>query len=418
MPAPLTEADFPAFPEAQIRLGRLLFYDKILSGNRNISCGACHVGRLGGSDGLSLGIGEGGDGLGRERTAGTGGQRISARVPRNAPGLWNLGHPDFTALFRDGRVEVADTYGNRFDTPAEEFLPGGLASVLAAQALFPMISGVEMAGDRGENDVIVAVFDRPDKGWRVIERRLRGIAAYGDLFARAFDDIDGAGDITIAHVANALAAYQATAFRSLDSPFDAYLREGTPLPPAAGRGRRLFYGKAGCATCHSGPLMTDQRYHALGLPAFGPGRTRRHDPMPRDVGRMGASDRLEDAYRFRTPSLRNVALTAPYGHNGAWPTLEGMIRQHLNPAKARKAWRPEMAILPPAPWIAWRDVVIREDRREMARQARATEIDLPALSDAEIADLVAFLNALTGRDARAAPPEPPARVPSGLPVTR
>ncbi len=97
----------------------------------------------------------------------------------------------------------------------------------------------------------------------------------------------------------------------------------------------LFFGAAKCSSCHSGKLLTDQKFHALALPAFGPGRTRRFDPMVRDVGRMGESDDIKDAYRFRTPMLRNVALTAPYGHNGAYPTLTAMVRHHLNPQATR-----------------------------------------------------------------------------------
>jgi len=418
MPEPVGPADFAAFSEAEVRLGRFLFHDKILSGNRNISCGTCHMGRLGGSDGLSLGVGEGGAGVGPDRDAGTGADRIVKRVPRNAPGLWNLGHSSVTVMFWDGRVEVSDTYGNGFDTPAEEYLPEGLNSPLAVQALFPLVSRVEMAGNPGENEVVGATFDRLDKAWPILVARIAAIPEYVALFGEAYRDVARSGDITIAHVANALAAYQATEFRSVDSPFDAFLADGRPLPPAAERGRRLFYGKAKCASCHSGPLLTDERYHALGLPAFGPGRTRPHDPLPRDVGRLGASDRLDDAYRFRTPSLRNVALTAPYGHNGAWPTLEAMIRQHLYPAAARAAWRPEAAILPEAPWLADRDLAIRLDRREMARQRRAADVDLPPLTEPEIADLVAFLHALTGDRARRGHPKPPARVPSGLPVDR
>lgn len=131
---------------------------------------------------------------------------------------------------------------------------------------------------------------------------------------------------------------------------------------------------------------------------------------------MGESDALEDAYRFRTPSLRNVALTAPYGHNGAWPTLEDMIRQHLDPAAARASWTPVSAILPPAPWLSETDFVIRQDAREMARQVASTDIAPLALDDGEIAALVAFLHALTGKTARSRPLGRPETVPSGLPV--
>ena len=100
----------------------------------------------------------------------------------------------------------------------------------------------------------------------------------------------------------------------------------------------LFYGKAGCSGCHSGSLLTDHDFHALMLPHFGPGRTRVWDTIVRDVGRMSFTDRLEDAYRFRTPSLRNVALTGPYGHNGAYASLEDMVRHHLNPRESFEAW--------------------------------------------------------------------------------
>lgn len=418
MPPPITPADFTSFRDSEVRLGRFLFHDKILSGNKNISCGTCHVSRFGSGDGLSLGIGEGGAGVGPERDAGAGADRVIKRVPRNAPGLWNLGHTGFTTMFWDGRVELLNTYENAFDTPAEEFLPSGLKSLLAVQALFPLTSRVEMAGDPGENEVVGAIFDRIDKGWPILVARLAAIPEYVALFAQAYGDVDGPGDVTITHVANALAAYQASEFQSFDSAFDAFLSEGRPLPDEAERGRALFFGAAACSTCHSGPLLTDQRYHALGLPPFGPGRTRRHDPMPRDVGRLGASDRAEDAYRFRTPPLRNVALTAPYGHNGAWPTLAGIIRQHIDPVAALSDWRPALASLPNAPWLAAGDFLIQEDRREMARQRRAIDARVPALRDDEIADLIAFLDALTGERAAAGLPEPPEYVPSGLSVDR
>ena len=138
--------------------------------------------------------------------------------------------------------------------------------------------------------------------------------------------------------------------------------------------------------------------------------------MPRDVGRMGESNVLEDAYRFRTPSLRNVALTAPYGHNGAYPTLDSMIRHHADPDAANATWTPDMAQLPDAPWLAAGDFAIREDRLEMARQAAKRDIQPMNLSDQDIADLVAFLNALTGETALVRPFGRPETVPSGLPV--
>lgn len=394
-----------------------MFYDKILSGNRNIACSTCHHPDFGTSDGLSLGIGEGGVGLGPERSAGTGEDRIRKRIPRNAPALWNLGARDIDVLFHDGRLSRADTYGNGFDTAAEEWLPTGLNSVLAAQALFPLTAQFEMAGNPKENEVAGAVHDRIDAAWPILAKRVRIIPEYGERFVRAFDHIASPEEVTITEIANALAAFMATEWQSFDSPYDAYLAgDAKALAPDQRRGMDLFFGDAKCSGCHSGKLLSDQRFHALGLPPFGPGRTRPFDPMARDVGRMSESDDLADAYRFRTPMLRNVALTAPYGHNGAYPTLEGIVRHHLNPDVALAKWTPETASLPDVPWLAEIDFVVWQDRREMARQARARDIEPIDLSESEIADLVAFLHALTGRSVSNPPLGTPTGVPSGLPL--
>ena len=125
LPAPLTASDYHEFSDERAKIGQLLFYDKILSGNRNISCGTCHHPRFGGGDGLSLGIGEGGIGVGLERIPGFGDEKIKKRIPRNASALWNLGAKDFTVLFHDGRLSLSDDYNNNFNTPAEEWLPKG-----------------------------------------------------------------------------------------------------------------------------------------------------------------------------------------------------------------------------------------------------------------------------------------------------
>ena len=415
MPAPITAQDYHPFDPGRAELGRLLFYDKILSGNRNIACSTCHHPKFGTADGLSLGIGEGGEGLGPDRTPGSGPDRIRKRIPRNAPGLWNLGHRSLHTMFHDGRLSVSDLYGNGFNSPAEEWLPQGLETLLAAQAVFPLVAQFEMAGNPSENEVAGAVHDRIDAAWPIIAARVSAIPAYLDLFRAQFPHIETAEDLRIVDIANALAAFMGTEWQSFDSPFDAHLAgENGALSPQQRRGLDLFYGEAGCVSCHSGPLLTDQKFHALQLPAFGPGRTRRFDPMVRDVGRMGESDALEDAYRFRTPSLRNVALTAPYGHNGAYPTLDGIIRHHLDPKGSLRIWRRDMAQLPEVPWLQAIDFVVQSDQREMARQARALDIQPRALSDRDIADLVAFLHALTGDRARNGPDGIPQSVPSGL----
>ncbi|MEO0357642.1 MAG: cytochrome c peroxidase, partial [Pseudomonadota bacterium] len=312
--------------------------------------------------------------------------------------------------FREGLIGTS---------PAEEWLPAGLPNILAAQALFPLTAQFEMAGNPKENEIAGAVHDRIDAAWPIIAKRVRVIPDYGDMFVDAFDDVDDASQVDITHIATVISAFINSEFQSFDSPWDAYLT-GTPLSDAADRGRGLFFGDGQCSACHAGPLFTDQAFHALGLPAFGPGRTRRFDPVARDVGRMSESDALQDAYRFRTPMLRNVALTAPYGHNGAYPTLNDMIRHHLDPSGTLAAWTRDDAQLPDAPWLEKIDFVIQSDRRELARQARARDIVPLALTDQDVRDLEAFLNSLTGASVAAGQFRlgVPDQVPSGLPIDR
>ncbi|MEM7440624.1 MAG: cytochrome c peroxidase [Pseudomonadota bacterium] len=417
LPASLGDKDFRPVSPLQAKIGQLLFYDKILSGNRNISCGTCHHHDHAGSDGLSLGIGEGGAGVGPLRVGESDSGRIRKRLPRNAPALWNLGARDVTVLFHDGRLEVSDLYDNGFNSPAEEWLPAGLNSILAAQALLPLTARFEMAGDPEENEVAGAINDRVDRAWPIIAKRVRTVPAYGQMFVEAFDNVSSPEDVTIVEIGNALAAFIATEWRNHDSRFDAYLAgRRDALTPVELHGMDLFFGRAGCSGCHSGALLSDQSFHALALPMFGPGKTRRFDLQPRDVGRMVESDLLEDAYRFRTPMLRNVALTAPYGHNGAYPTLEGIVRHHLDPITMLDNWSRSLAKLPSVPWLEAADFIGMADWREISRHRRAVDVAPITLSDREVSDIVAFLHSLTGEAAKTRPLGRPSSVPSGLPV--
>ncbi|MEM7422659.1 MAG: cytochrome c peroxidase [Pseudomonadota bacterium] len=418
----LTESDFRPIEHEKAALGRLLFYDPVLSGNKNISCGTCHHHRNAGADQVSLGIGEGGTGIGIDRTLPPPGvssqdRPIRKRVPRNTPALFNLGARQIDTLFHDGRLSRSDLYGNGFNSPAEEFLPAGLDSLLGAQALFPLTSATEMAGQAGENAIAGAANDRIDKAWDLIAARVRHVAAYGPLFSGAFQDVSASADVTIVHIANALGAFIDAEWRSHDSRWDAHLAGHRVLSTGQMRGADLFFGKAGCSGCHSGALFTDQKFHALALPPIGPGRTRAFDPVARDVGRMGETDRLEDAYRFRTPSLRNVALTAPYGHNGAYATLDGIIRHHLQPIEALDRWTPRHAILPSVPQdVSATDFATLANTIEMIRLRRSIDIEPVDLDEREIADIVDFLHSLTGGSSIHGRLGRPEQVPSGLKV--
>lgn len=415
LPDPIKVEDFRPFSPMRAKLGQLLFYDKILSGNRNISCGTCHNHDFASGDGLSLGIGEGGIGLGPKRVVPQDAARPLKRVPRNANPLFNLGHKSITTLFHDGRVTTDDTYGVGFNSPVEEWLPPNLQSVLAAQSLMPLTSKVEMAGEPDENEIAAASNRRIDQVWPAVVARVVSVPEYVDLFAGAFEDVTTSGDITAVHIAHALDDFQNSEWRAYSSKFDSYQAGDTDiLQPNEQRGMDLFFGKANCASCHSGPLFTDQGFHALALPPLGPGRTRRFDLMPRDLGRMAETDNLEDAYRFRTPPLRNVALTGPWGHNGTYATLEGIVRHHLDPLKALESWDAAQTVLPVDAGFEAVDLVIWEDVREMQRLRANVDIEPMSLTDDEVDAIVAFLGALTDQEGAGGRLGKPASVPSGI----
>lgn len=418
LPEPLKLVDFEKFDDKRAALGQLLYYDKLLSGNRNISCGTCHSHDHASADGLSLGIGEGGIGLGPKRKfSQRGADAPKKRVPRNANALFNLGHKDFRVLFHDGRLSIDNIYGNGFNTPAEEWFPKGLTSIAAAQAMFPVTSETEMAGSAEENDIAASRRERIDRTWPVIAKRIWANPTYVEMFKDTYADINQAGDITMVHIANAIGDFIISEFRSTDSPFDRYLAgDKQALQANQIAGMELFYGKANCAACHTGPLLTDQKFYALALPPVGPGRTRAFDPMPRDVGRMGETDQLEDAYRFRTPSLRNIAKTGPYGHNGSYASLEGIIRHHLDPIASLEKWDRVQLIMPASTRFAATDFAIWEDTREMARLKSNLDIEPRTLSDGEVGNLVEFLNALTDPASIKGRLGKPETVPSGLPI--
>ncbi len=318
---PLTDADFPATSPAKIELGRLLFFDKVLSGNRNISCATCHHPLAATGDGLSLSAGEGGLGLGMARAAGD----IPERVPRNAPPVFNLGAKQITTMFHDGRVMRNSDNPDEIHTPAGTFTE--LDNPLAAQAMFPPTSGTEMAGQPGKNAVAdaAAIPGNEAMVWSLLTDRVMAYETYRELFAEAYPD----EEITFFHIANAIGAFEAAAYRADNSPFDRYLRgEKSALSRNAKRGWKLFRGKANCIRCHSGALLTDQDFHAIGIPQIGPGKGDGPNGFD-DFGRERVTGDPAERYRFRTPTLRNVALTGPWGHDGAYDTLEGIVRHHL-----------------------------------------------------------------------------------------
>ncbi len=424
---PVNDADYHnggVANDAQVELGKHLFFDKILSGNLNTSCATCHHTLADTGDGLSLPVGEGGFGLGVSRNTGYGDDAIHERVPRNAPPVFNLGAREFTLMFHDGRIMQDAAHPSGFQSPAGDALPAGLENALAVQAMFPVTSAAEMAGQPGENEQADAVaagnLAGPGGVWDQLADKLRAIPEYVDLFMAAYPDIRSAADISYVDAANAIAAFEATAWRFDDSPFDRFLRgDKRSMSPAARRGMRIFYGKGNCASCHSGKFQTDHDFHAIAMPQIGPGKGDNlagYSDGLDDFGRERVTGNPGDRFRFRTLTLRNVALTAPYGHAGAYNTLEAVVRHHLDPVNSLHNYDQAQSMLPSRADLDELDFVVMNDVARRGAIADANELSPVKLNDRQVSDLIEFLHALTDRAAIDLRSDTPASVPSGLPL--
>lgn len=395
-----------------LELGRDLFYDPILSGNRTVACATCHHPDLGTSDGVALSLGDGATGMGRARRADR--ENLpEQRIPRNAQALFNLGYPEFSVLFHDGRVERLAN--GTIWTPHGPVPDTGLLAVLTAQAAFPVVSADEMAGHGTENDVSRAVragrFEGKGGAYTILAQRVAAIDSYRDRFMAWKGTRE---PITYRDIAGAIAAFTAFEWRADDSPFDRLICSGTPMAPAATAGMELFYGKAGCSACHSGRFQTDHGFHAIAMPQIGPGKPEKYENHARDLGRQKVTGRDKDAFCFRTPSLRNVTLTAPYGHAGAYPDLESVIRHHLDPVTALKFFDRRNVRLPALNGTD--DFRVMKAPGDVSAIATANMLTPKTLSDKEITDLIAFLEALTDERGARGRLGVPSSVPSGLPV--
>ncbi|MCA8884537.1 MAG: cytochrome-c peroxidase [Rhodobacteraceae bacterium] len=418
LPAPLTDADYLPVSRVEADLGRWLFYDPILSGNRNISCATCHHPRFATGDGVSLSLGEGGIGLGPDRRPDPL-NPPEQRIPRNAPALFNMGAREMRALFHDGRIERDPSRKAGFRTPLEEDMEDGFSGILSAQTMFPVLSQDEMAGHYSENDISTAVrrgrITGPGGAWDLIAARVAAIPGYADAFAAAYPDTAERG-IAFTDISNAVAAFMALEWRSDQSPFDAHLRGQAALTGAAADGMALFYGAAGCSACHSGPLQTDHGFHAMGQPQIGPGKAARFERHARDEGRMRVTGRAEDRFAFRTPSLRNVMQTGPWGHAGAYADLRVFLAAHQRPGHALASYDRALAVLPDLAGAQdWR---VLDDAAETAAITAAAAPDGPELSGPQIDMLLAFLAMLSDPVALSGRLGIPDAVPSELPIDR
>jgi len=359
-------------------------------------------------DGLSLSTGVGGHGLATARAMGAGRER----VPRNAPEIFNRGHAFFTSMFWDSRIARDEDDPTGFAQPAGSDLPLGFEHPLEVQAMFPLTSDAEMRGNPGENEIANAGSNPAI--WDGLEARVMAIPEYQELIAAAYPGVP-AEDIGCEHIARAIAAFEADAWRSDDSPFDRYLRGNRDaMSASAKRGALLFYGRAGCGDCHSGVFQTDLEHYAIAMPQLGPGKGQGADG-DEDLGRGPISGDSADDFKFRTPPLRNVALTGPYGHSGAYRTLEGVVRHHLNPVRSLRDWDRSQVLLSvsddPEDLFS-----VMDDPAKVQAIAKANELGRVRLTKWQFDDLMAFLHALTDPAMLDLRSEVPLRVPSGLPL--
>lgn len=368
---PVDETNAVATNPRAARLGQSLFFDKRMSANGKVSCSSCHQPGHGFSMAAPLGKG-------------------LASTPRNPPSL----------------LEAA--FHHWYDW-------GGRADTMWAQAFGPMESSKEMGFSRSGLAHLIdtdkqlhaayeAVFGKlPDLAdTKRFPAQAKPVAGQPDnpqnkaWMAMRPKDRDAVNRVA-SNATKAIAAYQTELVRG-DAPFDTFvagLKDNNPaklaaLSPSAQRGLKLFMGKAGCVRCHSGPTFTDESFHNLGLGSRpwldpnDPGRWKGVNMVKKDTfNAAGAySDAphgkraqwleflartAEDHGQFKTPSLRNVALSSPYMHGGHFNTLEDVVRFYskLNEQGA---------------------VGHRED---MLKPLELTE--------AEIGDVVAFLKSLTGK---------------------
>ena len=241
-------------PDAQkIALGERLFFDPILSVDSSISCGSCHKEVYGLADHVAMSPG------------------VEGRLgKRNSPSLWNVAYQPY--FMREGGVPT-----------------------LEMQVLVPIQEHSEMAF----NMVLLA-------------ERLNAHTSYKNDFIDAFGDSATAYTIT-----RAIAQYERTLIDD-QSPFDDYVRgENGALNATAKRGFDLFYGKAGCDGCHSGPLLTNFGFYNNGT-----------EVSANDYGRAELTLDSSDFYLFKVPSLRKVTLTAPYMHDGSLALIRDVLEQY------------------------------------------------------------------------------------------
>ena len=273
--------------KAKENLGKLLFYDPILSGNKDISCATCHHPEMGYAEFLDISIGTNAKGLGSKRAFNT--ANDIPFVKRNAQTVLN------TAF--NGMVN--------HKTPKPENAPmfwDDRSKSLEKQALEPIKALEEMRGRNFTEDEIL----------KIVIERLGNIPKYQNLFKEAFNEPES---VTIENLGKAIAAFERTLVTT-NSRFDQYMRGDARAISIREKDGFELFKTVGCINCHNGPMFSDYKMHVLGVP-----ENSKLDQM--DIG--AADVNAKDSFAFRTPSLRNLRFTAPYMHNGEFMTLRRVL---------------------------------------------------------------------------------------------
>ena len=414
---PTTNRTLPDISDPKAQLGMKLFFTKGLGGNQDTACVSCHHPVFGGSDRLSLSIGvnsESPDLLGPGRAHS---QALALAdnnslydggptVPRNAPTTFNIGVWD-QVMFHDGRVESLDKIpgvnGDDEDLGLGIVTPDSVDRLTAdpnagdnlptAQSRFPVTSPEEMRGHTfvagGTNDDVR----------NALVTQLQTLGGWDSEFLAAYGD----ATISYARIAEAIGEYERSQV-FVNTPWKAFVDgDDNAISEAARRGALLFIlrqdkGGAECLSCHRGDFFTDERFHVLGIPQIGRGKgdgTTGTD----DFGRFRVTANDADMYAFRTPSLLNVTETGPWGHSGAYTTLEAVVRHHLDPQAAFDNYdinQLEASIVSSGQTD---DMQLNTqnalDRLAANRLAGIASIKNVSLTDDEVNDLIEFLKTLT-----------------------
>ncbi|WP_036950689.1 MULTISPECIES: His-Xaa-Ser system-associated MauG-like protein [unclassified Pseudoalteromonas] len=311
-------------------LGEALFESKLLSGGNDTSCSTCHLKDLNRVDGLPLSVGVGGSGEGEARLKD--GKGII--VPRNSFTLVGRGHKDYKTYFWDGKVEQEQ---GRLVSIIGDDVSKGFDSPLALAAVLPILARDEFLGLLSEStsNEMVSIDDsyyeeRYKHASKFLNRKILNSQGqdWEELKTKFVESGIEIEKIQLSDIGNAISSFLINKENCIQNNWSKYIKGDTnALNTAQKQGAFLFYGKGRCASCHSGDLLSDFKFHSIATPQgqFGV------SVDGQDLGRSEISLKYGDRFKFKTPSLLDVSSTKPYGHNGIFNSLDEVVLFHLNP---------------------------------------------------------------------------------------